>query len=310
MSDNFGDIEDKEPLNMKIWTQWDDLKIPLGFTHLKTDGQLPKQGDVEAIQFYVPRYMGGREPLEIIPRMKSLQVVQSPNAGYDDVLQFLPHGVTLCNAAGVHDASTAELAVGLTIASRRGFAKFAQSQHVGLWEHSKERSLADSLVGVVGYGNIGRLIASQVSHFQAEVISFSRGGRDGSIPISDFDSYLPKLDVIILIVPLTAETQNFMNAKRISAMKDGATLVNVARGPVVDTEALVKELNTGRITAGLDVTDPEPLPQSHALWSAKNVIISPHVGGDTSAFEPRGKKLVEDQLLRLAEGKPLINIVA
>ena len=295
---------------MKIWTQWEDLKIPHGFEHLHTDGQLPSREDLGEIQFYVPLYMGGRAPLEVIPEMKSLEVIQSPNAGYDDVLQFLRNGVTLCNAAGVHDASTAELALGLAIASRRGFAKFAESQQIGLWKHSRERSLADSLVGIVGFGNIGSLIATQLSHFQAEVVSFSRSGREGSIPIAEFDSYLPRLDVIILIVPLTAETQNFMNARRISAMKDGATLVNVARGPVVDTEALVKELNTGRITAGLDVTDPEPLPKGHDLWSAKNVIITPHVGGDSSAFEPRGKKLVEDQLSRLAEGKPLINIVA
>ena len=275
---------------MKIWTQWDDLKIPHGFEHLKTDGQLPKQDDLKEIQFYVPKYMGAREPLEVIPQMKSLQVVQSPNAGYDDVLQFLPKGVTLCNAAGVHDASTAELALGLAIASRRGFAKFGQSQHAGLWEHTREKSLADSVVG--------------------EVVSFSRRGRDGSISILEFDNYLPKLDVIILIIPLTPDTRNFMNAQRISSMKEGATLVNVARGPVVDTAALVKELNKGRITAGLDVTDPEPLPKGHDLWSAKNVIITPHVGGDSSAFEPRGKRLVEEQLLRLAQGEPLINIVA
>ncbi len=295
---------------MKIWTQWDDLKIPHGFEHLKTDGQLPKQDDLKEIQFYVPKYMGGREPLEVIPQMKSLQVVQSPNAGYDDVLQFLPKGVTLCNAAGVHDASTAELALGLAIASRRGFAKFGQSQHAGLWEHTREKSLADSVVGVVGHGNIGRLIATQLSHFETEVVSFSRRGRDGSISILEFDNYLPKLDVIILIIPLTPDTRNFMNAQRISSMKEGATLVNVARGPVVDTAALVKELNKGRITAGLDVTDPEPLPKGHDLWSAKNVIITPHVGGDSSAFEPRGKRLIEEQLLRLAQGEPLINIVA
>jgi phosphoglycerate dehydrogenase-like enzyme len=128
--------------------------------------------------------------------------------------------------------------------------------------------------------------------------------------MSEFDSLLPTLDVIILIVPLTDQTRHLMNAKRLSSMKDGATLINVARGPVVDTDALVKELHTGRITAGLDVTDPEPLPVGHALWSAPNVIISPHVGGDTTAFEPRGRALVESQLKRFAEGSPLINCVA
>jgi phosphoglycerate dehydrogenase-like enzyme len=125
-----------------------------------------------------------------------------------------------------------------------------------------------------------------------------------------FDSLLPTFDVIILIVPLNAGTRHLMSAVRLSAMKDGAALVNVARGPVVDTEALIKELESGRITAALDVTDPEPLPDGHPLWKAPNVIITPHVGGDSQAFIPRGRKLVEEQVARYAAGQPLLHIVA
>ena len=143
--------------------------------------------------------------------------------------------------------------------------------------------------------------------FETKVTAFSRTGSDGARKISEFDAFLPQLDVIILILPLTKESHNFINADRLKRMKDGATLINVARGAIVDTDALVAELHTGRITAGLDVTDPEPLPAGHPLWSAPNVIISPHVGGDSGAFDPRARKMVEEQFLRLYEKRPLLN---
>lgn len=293
-----------------IWTQWSDLEIPSLATHLATDGLSPKEEDLPRITFYVPRYMGGRGALKIIPRMTSLKVVQSPNAGVDDVLDFLPDGVTLCNAAGVHDASTAELAIGLTIATRRGFAQFAKDQANEVWGHKTSNSLADSRVGIVGYGNIGKLIAKQLENFSVEVVAFTRNGRDGSLPISKFDELLPILDVVILILPLTAESLHFMNKERLALLKDGATLINVARGPVVDTQELIEELHSRRISAGLDVTDPEPLPKNHPLWGAPNLIITPHVGGDTTAFEARGRKLVEDQIRRWVDRAELINVVS
>ena len=124
-----------------------------------------------------------------------------------------------------------------------------------------------------------------------------------------FDSYLPSLDVVILILPLNDESRHLFDARRLALLKDGALLVNVARGPIVDTDALIVELNSGRITAALDVTDPEPLPAGHPLWSAKGVFIAPHVGGNSSAFEPRARRLIEAQLERLVAGKPLENII-
>jgi len=262
-----------------VWTQWPDLKLPAGVTHLPTDGIAPAAGDLNKVEFYVPRYMGGPAAIAMIPDMKGLKVIQSPNAGVDDVLKIRPDGVTLCNAAGVHDASTAELAVALSIASRRGFANFAADQVVQRWAHER-------------------------------VTSFSRSGKDGALTFDHFDRLLPTFDVIILIVPLNDQTRHLMNAQRLAAMKNGAALINVARGPVVDTDALIAELNSGRITAGLDVTDPEPLPSDHPLWKARNVIITPHVGGDSEAFTPRGRKLVEEQLVRYASGQPLLHIVA
>ena len=254
--------------------------------------------------------MAGARALEPISKMTSLQVIQSPNAGVDDVLAILPRGITLCNARGVHDASTAELAIGLTISARRGFANFMANQSKGLWIHERRSALADSRVGIVGMGSIGAQIARQLEAFNVEVIGFSRTGSNSSRTMADFDELLPSLDIVILILPLTPETHHLMNRARISSMKEGSTLVNVARGAIVDTDALVEALNRGLLTAGLDVTDPEPLPQGHPLWRAPNVIITPHVGGDSSAFNLRVIKLIENQLAKFATGQPLANIVA
>ena len=142
------------------------------------------------------------------------------------------------------------------------------------------------------------------------MVGFSRSGKDGAKKIEELDTYLPSLDIVILILPLNAESRHLFNKDRLAKMKDGALLVNVARGPIVDTDALVAELNTGRIHAALDVTDPEPLPTGHPLWKAKNCLIVPHVGGNSTAFEPRCRKLIESQLELMAAGKPLKNIVA
>jgi phosphoglycerate dehydrogenase-like enzyme len=293
-----------------MWSQWADLNLPQGITHAATNGLAPNANDLESIEFFVPKYMGGPAAISMIGQMKSLRVIQSPNAGVDDVLAILPKGVTLCNAAGVHDASTAELAVALSIASRRGFADFARNQVAGKWMHERKASLTDSNIAIVGFGNIGKMIAAMLAPFDVRVTSFSNSGRDGSQTMDKFDFLLPTFDVIILIVPLNAGTRHLMNATRLGAMKDGAALVNVARGPVVDTDALIKELESGRITAALDVTDPEPLPDGHRLWSSPNVIITPHVGGDSQAFIPRGRKLVEEQAARYAAGEPLLHVVA
>lgn len=293
-----------------IWTQWKDLHVPLGLQIVETDGHMPAEEDFAKISFYVPRYMAGLKALQPMGQMPNLKVVQLPSAGYEDALPMLPTGVTLCNAKGVHDTSTAELAIALAISARRGFPIFFRNQIAGIWDHQRRSSLADSRIGIVGYGSIGQLMAKMLEPFSVVVIAFSKSGSNGSLTMNTFDEILPTLDVVILIMPLTEDNYHFINAERLAKMKEGAVFVNVARGQIVDTDALVAELHHGRISAGLDVTDPEPLPLGHPLWSAPNVLITPHVGGDSSAFEPRGRKLVEEQLVRYAKGEPLINIVA
>jgi phosphoglycerate dehydrogenase-like enzyme len=293
-----------------IWCEFSGLAIPKTLEAFPILGEIPEPEILESIEFYIPRYMSGARALEPISKMTSLQVIQSPNAGVDDILEILPPGVTLCNARGVHDASTAELAIGLAISARRGFATFMANQSKGEWVHDRYSALADSRVGIVGTGSIGSMIARQLEVFDVEVIGFSRSGKNASKTMAEFDQLLPTLDVVILILPLTSQSHHLMNRSRIDAMKPGATLVNVARGGIIDTDALVDALNRGQITAGLDVTDPEPLPKGHPLWSAPNVIITPHVGGDSTAFNPRVRALIESQLERFATGQPLINIVA
>jgi len=292
-----------------VWTQWDDLNVPSKFKRLSPATNPAETSDLSEVTFYVPTYLGGRPALELTKKMPNLKVLQVPNAGYDDAMEFLRPGITLCNGRGIHDDSTAELAVGLTIACLRGFATFVRDQDKGEWVNKNYDSINDRKIGIVGFGSIGTTIARMLSGFSVEIVAFTQSGRDNTIAITDLDKHLPSLDVVILILPLTKESKHLFDARRLALMKDGALLVNVARGPIVDTDALIKELNSGRITAGLDVTDPEPLPKGHPLWSAKGVLISPHVGGNSSAFDKRARRLIESQLDLLAQGKPLNNVI-
>ncbi len=263
--------------------------------------------------FYVPEYMGEADSLRAIGSMPHLEVVQTLTAGVDNVWEYLPTGVVLCNARGVHDASTAELVVGLVIAALRGIPDFVRGQDLGEWRAQRHEALADKRVLLVGYGSVGAALDRRLDGFEVEVTRVARSARlGGSPPVHGFDdlpSLLPYADVVVLTVPLTDETRGFVDVAFLSALHDGALLVNAARGPVVDTDALVSECASGRLFAALDVTDPEPLPPQHPLWRLPNMLISPHVGGNTSAFLPRARRLVADQLRRYAAGEPLDHVM-
>jgi len=240
-------------------------------------------------------------------------VVQLQTAGFEHAQSRIAAGVTLCNARGVHDASTAELAVALILASYRRLPRAVRNQEVEVWPQSYDEvddSLADRTVLILGYGAIGAALERRLSGFECEVIRVARRARDGVHPTSALPELLPRADVVVVLTPATPETERMVDAKFLARMKDGALLVNVARGVVVDTDALLAELGTQRISAALDVTDPEPLPAGHPLWSAPNVLINPHRGGASTAFAPRVARLVRAQLERYASGEPLINVVA
>ena len=292
-----------------VWSQWGDLQVPDTFLRLSPETCDLKSGDLSSITFYVPPYMSGRDGLVPALNMENLKTLQLLMAGYEDALEFVKPGIQLCNARGVHDASTAELAVGLAISVRRGFQDFVRAQDRQEWSHKRYSSLSDSNIAIIGFGSIGQTLAKYLDAYDVSIASYSRSGTSGSKVISEFDNDISKFDIIFLTLPLNSESENYFDATRLSRMKDGSVLINVSRGSVVETEALVKELDSKRIFAGLDVTNPEPLPKGHPLWSVPNCIITPHVGGDSTAFESRGKRFVEQQLIRIASGEPLINRV-
>ncbi len=267
-------------------------------------------GDITPLvrtEFYVPSYMAGEWAFEVMAEMPALQVCQLPTAGYEHALAHLPPGVTLCNAAGVHDASTAELAVGLMLTRLRRLDDMARAMSDGTFLHDRFDSLADKRVLIVGAGGIGQALARRLEGFECEVVLVGRTEREGVRARTDLDGLLPESDVVVLALPLDDASRGMVDARFLSRMKDGALLVNVARGGIADTGAILAEV--GRLTFALDVTDPEPLPADHPLWRAPGVFITPHVGGNTTAFLPRIGRLITDQVRRWQSGAELRNVI-
>jgi len=273
------------------------------------DGGAETPGPADRVEFYVPVLLPPPGSLEIMGRMPRLQVVQLQTAGVDHVRPHVPAGATLCNARGAHDAGTAEWAVGAIIASRREFPEFALAQREKEWAYRRTETLTDAKVLIVGHGSIGAALERRLEPFEVEIVRVARSARPGVHPLEDLPDLLPDADVVVLLVPATAETKGLADAGFLSRMKDGALLVNAARGTVVDTEALVAETSRGRLRATLDVTDPEPLPPEHPLWHCPGVFITPHVAGSTPASTRRIARLVREQLRRHLAGEPLQNVI-
>lgn len=273
------------------------------------DPAIPLTDRLDEVVFYVPAYMGPVDDLALMERMLEAQVVQLLTAGFESALKYLPSGVTLCNAGGVHDASTAELGVGLILTSLRGIDDFARAMPSGEWQHSRREALVDKKVLILGAGGVGSALRSRLLPFEADVAMVGRAARPGVHSVEDLPGLLPDADIVVLALPLDERTRGLVDAAFLARLADGTLLVNLSRGPVVDTEALVAAVGTGRIRAALDVTDPEPLPVGHPLWTLPGVLISPHVGGNSTAFLPRARRLVSEQLTRFALGEPLMSVV-
>ncbi len=242
--------------------------------------------------------------------LPKLRLVQAQSAGYDNLLHIVPAGVALANARGVHDASTSELAIAHMLAAQRELPRWARERR---WQVASTRALADSRVLIIGAGDIGEAIRRRLAPFETHITRVATRARDdehGHIHgIDELHELLPQADIVVLIVPLTETTRGLIGAKELSLMADGALLVNMARGPVVDTDAITAEVVSGRLRMSSDVFDPEPFPDDHPLWQADGAFISPHIGGNSTAMEPRIVALLADQLPRLVDGRPLQHVV-
>ncbi|MGZ4493470.1 MAG: 2-hydroxyacid dehydrogenase [Nocardioides sp.] len=304
-------MSDERPL---VWLPFDtaDLgEVPATLRYVVHDPAQdgPPGSWAAEVRFYVPSYSFGLDHAALLAAQPRLEVVQTLTAGVDHLRRHVPGGVTLCNGRGIHNASTAELAVTLTLASLRDIPGFVDAQRAGRWAQGWRPSLADSTVLIVGYGDIGADLEKRLLPFEVEVLRVARSARPGVHTVADLPDLLPRADVVVLVVPGTAETRGLVDADFLARMRPGALLVNVARGPVVVTDDLLAALNSGRVRAALDVTDPEPLPPGHPLWSAPNLLLTPHVGGATPAMWPRAHRLVREQLTRWAAGEPLANVM-
>lgn len=285
--------------------------VPSGVELLRWDGRSALPDGAAEVEFYVPSFLAkDDEPLAAMSRLPRLRVVQLLTAGAEVVLPHVPPGVTLCTARGAHDASTAEWVVGALLASLRELPRFTRAQDAGRWDYGPTDALAGKTVLFVGAGSICGALERRLAGFEVSVLRAARRAREGVVAMADVPDLLPQADVVVLLVPLTRATRGLVDAKFLAHLRDGALLVNAARGPVVDTDALLAELTSGRLRAALDVTDPEPLPAGHPLWSAPGLLLTPHVGGSTPLGKPRAYAIVKAQLERFQRGEPLVNVVS
>ena len=300
---------------MLFWVPVPELAAALEDLHGATvrvvspdGGPLPAGAD--EVAFYVPPFFPPQPAIEAIAQMPRLRVVQALTAGVDRLLSYVRPGVTLCNARGVHDASTAEWVVAAILACVRDLPYFALEQAAQRWSYRFTDSLAGKSVLIVGYGSIGRAVEQRLAGFEVEVRRVARQARDGVAPVSDLPALLPTADVVVVLAPVTAETIGMVDAGFLARMKDGALLVNAARGSLVVTDALAAELRRGRLRAALDVTDPEPLSPGHPLWEAPGLFITPHVAASTPVSAARSLAFVRAQAGRFTSGQPLENVIA
>ena len=231
-----------------------------------------------------------------IEKFTSLRYIQLTSAGFDRVpMEYVKeHGITSRNARGVYSVPMAEAAVAGVLSLYRGMRRSSENQKAHVWEKQRDlRELAGKTVAIVGCGSVGNECARRFGAFGTEVVGVDIVTREDALyremkGMESLDEVLGNSDVAVLTVPLTDETKGLFDKKRIGIMKDGAVLVNISRGAVVDTDALTAELKSGRLSAVLDVFESEPLEESSPLWDLENVIVTPH-----SSFigEGNGKRL-------------------
>jgi phosphoglycerate dehydrogenase-like enzyme len=306
---------------MLIWVaerpERDALVLPEGVEAVPVPRRPASDPDLARVEVLVPPYRS-RSVLEALPGMSSLRLVQALESGVEWLIPHVPDGVPLCNSRGAHDAAVAEWVVGVVLAMQRRLPDHLQAQHRAQWRDVVARGewrppyagdLEGSTVLIVGYGSIGAALERRLEPFEVELSRVARRERPGVHPVAALLELIPRADVVVLLVPLTAATEGMIDAASLRAMKPGALLVNAGRGRLVDREALTEALYEERIRAAIDVTDPEPLPAEDRLWRAPNLLLTPHMAGDTPRRYRRSWQFVGEQVGRLLEGEPPMNVV-
>ncbi len=260
---------------------------------------------------------------ELLAKAKSLRWVQSMSAGverYVTIPELLDNDtILLTNMAGMYGSAIADHVLGMTLGIARGLPHWVEQQQASHWardDATAQFELTGKTMLVLGLGGIGREVAQRAHGFGMRVLATARTPRDVPHYVErvhrseETDALLPVADVVAICLPLTKATRKFFDAARFARMKPGALFINVGRGAIVDTDAMVEALRSGRLGgAGLDVVDPEPLPETHPLWAMRNVILTPHVSGRSPLSETRRFELFAENLRRFARGEALLNLV-
>jgi phosphoglycerate dehydrogenase-like enzyme len=266
------------------------------------------------------------------PRLRGVKLIISMLAGTEWIPPLAGPHVTICNAQGAHNIATAEWVIAAIMAMLKYFPLYIDVQRSGVWKRRFDapphyaaitgdatpfhppvmlEELAGKRVLLVGYGEIGKEIEQMLAPFRVELTRVARSARrEPKVhAATEIDALIPSADIIILIVPATDETRGLIGPAQFALMRQGALLVNAARGPVVYTDALVEALKAGKIRAAIDVTDPEPLPEGHPLWSCPNLLITPHVAASSPQFAANALRIAADEVRRYISGEPLCHVI-
>jgi phosphoglycerate dehydrogenase-like enzyme len=302
------------PMSISVWMRDREQRsfaepMPEGVDlHLIPEGSPLPQAIREA-EFLVPPY-DSHPVLELLGQMPRLRVVQAISAGTEWLLPSVPEGVTVCSARGTRDTAVAEWVLTAILAMEKRLPTFTRRQSEHVWSHELLEELAGKQALIAGYGSIGRCVADKLTALGVDVVPVASTARAGIHGVESLPRLLGTVDIVVLTVPLTAATRHLVDERTLSGMRPGALLVNASRGAVVDTDALVAHLQAGHIRAALDVTDPEPLPREHPLWDAPNLLLTPHLAGDSPQAEQRVYRFIGEQIRGYAAGESLRNVVS
>jgi phosphoglycerate dehydrogenase-like enzyme len=289
--------------------------LPEGIRADVWTGGADRPASADEVEIVIPPFPVSSPRMSVLAELPKLRLVQLLSAGAEKVLPYVPSGVTLCTARGAHDDVVAEWVLTVMLAHLHDLPRFVQAQREGRWDFTLTDELAGKTVLILGYGSIGEAVARRLTGFGVRVLPVARSPRPavhGSpevYGVAELPALLPQASIVVLLVPATSSTNRMVDAEFLARLPDGALVVNAARGAIVDTGALIAELGSGRLYAALDVTDPEPLPEGHPLWSAPGLILTPHVGGAGGRPMARALAIAKAQLARYAAGEPPQNVV-